>query len=250
MTDEKIIGNKALKVEVLFDAVEKGRIFPKNMIQRFCSMGEFLVVGRSDGQLFWNKNGFWEEINLNIKGLINIIKKDGDDILVGGGSCCSGGAFCLTQEGNVLPLRPIKGQGDDDSGRPEFLQGNVYAFARRGEDLLVGVRGCAGQHIYILNKDKQLEFYYRSFDFNKDIGFLGYKIENFFTFRNKLYAYGLDSDGMIGKNHLFVLLEDDWSYIACFDDVLEFVVHNDVVYAGGGKIVNGRRRAVIYRVMI
>lgn len=123
-------------------------------VTTFASLDGILLAGCSNGLVLWNRDG-WKMSPLKLKQGVNVITADGDSVLVGDGSCCSGATFRLKLDGKFELIRPIDGQRDGEDN----LNGNVYAFARRGDELLAGGGGCSGQHIYRLNKDGRWQYH-------------------------------------------------------------------------------------------
>ena len=118
------------------------------------SVGEVLFAGLSDGTVFHRKDGQWKETGLKLRQGVNVMVPDGESLLVGDGSCCSGATWRLDLNGQVMVIQPADGQGQKNGD----VSCNVYGFARHNGNLLTGGGGCAGQHIYRLNEAGQWEY--------------------------------------------------------------------------------------------
>lgn len=145
------------ELETEFVSEESGKYESSCYFSCFAAIGEVIFAGRADGQVFWNRNGSWEETGLKLEQGVNEIFPDGDRVLVGDGSCCNGDTWSLGLDGQIEQIIPIEGQGCGEN--QDHLQGNVYGFARRGNELIVGVGGCDGEHIYRLNQYGKWEYH-------------------------------------------------------------------------------------------
>jgi len=138
-------------------AIESPEKHSHYRFERFGAINDVLVAGRTDGHVFWKKDGEWLQSALKLEQGVNEVFADGDRFLIGDGSCCNGDIWALGLDGTVTKIVPVNGQGCGEDG--SHLQGNVYGFARRANELIVGVGGCSGQHIYRLNSEGKWEYH-------------------------------------------------------------------------------------------
>jgi len=121
-------------------------------------IGGKLIAGMSTGE-FWLQDGeVWNKLALQTKQGVNVMYKDGESVLVGDGSCCCGGVWRIKPNGKAINLKPVEGQYEVQR-EVKCLLGNVYSFARYQGELLAGVGGCSGKHLYRLNKENMWEFH-------------------------------------------------------------------------------------------
>lgn len=128
--------------------------FTSSSFVEFASIGDTIFAGCGDGAVFVKKNRCWTKSSLLMKQGVNLIVPDGDSVLIGDGSCCSGQTWRLDLDGHAEQIFPVAGQDDRDGN----IRCNVYGFARIKDKLLTGGGGCAGTHIYELNKDGRWQY--------------------------------------------------------------------------------------------
>jgi hypothetical protein len=139
-------------------------IRPKKMgwsypnVREMVQFADTLWVGADSGKIYYKSGSRWHRHPLQTKQSINILYQDGETLLVGDGSCCSGAVYRIYPDMHYEQILPVDGQRDD-SPRQGNLLGNVYSFARFQGELLCGVGGCSGQHLYRLNANGKFEFH-------------------------------------------------------------------------------------------
>jgi len=157
--DEPATTDLTLQKEIEFPVNKDKHSNSRTKVCAFAAIGGTLLAGCDDGTIFWKKRSRWTKTALKLRQGVNLLATDGDSVLAGDGSCCSGATFRLHSDGKVEQIFPVAGQGDGDKEWTENIQGNVYGFARHGKELLVGCGGCAGTHIYHLNTDGRWEYH-------------------------------------------------------------------------------------------
>lgn len=148
-----------LREEYVGEALKDG-IFSQQRVRHLSAVNGTLVAGCSDGTVLIRRGKNWETSALKLRQGVNRMVPDGDSLLLGDGSCCSGSTWRLkVADGTYEQILPVAGQGPEGEHDQGDLNCNIHGFARRGDELLTGGGGCCGAHVYRLNGDGRWEYH-------------------------------------------------------------------------------------------